>query len=339
MHMNSESDLMISGLLDEAREYIEADRADEALKIIGETVNAHPEIVDERFRAELALIEKLISGRKIIKNDEQYRAYELLNRYCSQVYGNIEELDYGELPRNDLSDKDKIWWCWLQGADKAPELVKACRRSLDKLGRDIVQIDEANFAEYADLPDHLIDCYRSGRMSAAHFTDLIRLELLTERGGTWIDATAFVSDANLMDEVILKSNLFAFRAIRADYISRYATYDNWLIHASKPSYILEDIKRMLYAYWSREEGLKHYFLFHILMNLACERHRDEEAGIPIWSTEPCHILQLEMLKPYNRSRYEQILRMSDVHKLTYKYDKDIDISGSFLEKILNEHMQ
>ena len=64
--MNSGIEPMLTDLLNHARELIESDHAEEALALLGNTVNAHPEIADKRFGAELGLLEGLISCRKTL---------------------------------------------------------------------------------------------------------------------------------------------------------------------------------------------------------------------------------------------------------------------------------
>ena len=50
---------------------------------------------------------------------------------------------------------NKVWFCWLQGLDNAPELVKVCLRSQQKLltDREIIVITLDNYTDYVQLPD------------------------------------------------------------------------------------------------------------------------------------------------------------------------------------------
>lgn len=54
----------------------------------------------------------------------------------------------------------RIWFCWLQGLENAPEVVKACYNSLvwhlGNDGYDVKVIDEKNWRKYVDLPDYVI---------------------------------------------------------------------------------------------------------------------------------------------------------------------------------------
>ena len=93
----------------------------------------------------------------------------------------------------------KIWFCWLQGLEEAPEVVKACYSSLVRHlevagqarneGYEIIVIDGKNWREYVELPEYVVEKRGKGLIPAAHFSDLLRLELLILYGGMWIDST------------------------------------------------------------------------------------------------------------------------------------------------------
>ena len=83
-----------------------------------------------------------------------------------------------------------IWFCWLQGVAAAPPLVKACYNSLKQLaGYSLVVIDNTNWREYVELPGYIVEKWEKGRIPAAMFSDLLRVELQIKYGGTWIDST------------------------------------------------------------------------------------------------------------------------------------------------------
>lgn len=68
----------------------------------------------------------------------------------------------------------KIWFCWLQGLEAAPEVVKACYHSLTRHlevagrgstgspivrndGYEIIVIDGKNWREYVELPEYVVE--------------------------------------------------------------------------------------------------------------------------------------------------------------------------------------
>ena len=328
-----EKDRIICELLNGAVALIDDNKLDETYKAISDVVSGHPECVDERFSAELKLVMKSMEYRRELKEFSFLRGLSLIYKYCEMNYRDAGIVDMvAEDAGAELPDKDVIWWSWLQGLENAPEVVRCCYDSVKKLGRKIIILDENNISEYVSLPPYIEDKYQRGIISRTHYTDLVRMELLTERGGTWIDATAWISGTASICPVLEAEDLFMFRS---GNVSEHIIFDSWFIQAKTKSVIFESTKRMLYAYWEKEDELKHYFLLHLMMTLACHMYPGEYADIPLFSNEPAHVLQHDMFLPYSEKRWVQIMDMSDVHKLTYKYEKD-DIGGSFLEHVLNE---
>lgn len=325
----------IADMLEDVKAAVEENRFSDAAVTVQNEVSQHPEWIDDRLQAEIGLIEKQIEYKTVLHDWEYFRVMKLVYRYCEQLYA-TEEIcrpDDFELDR-ELPDKDVIWWCWLQGLEQAPEIVRACYHSLKKMGRRIVVLTEENLAEYVRLPEWIMEAKTQGRIDNTRYSDLIRIELLTTRGGTWIDATVFCSDSAVISDTLAHASLFAYSFLMRDSVSDCMMFDNWFLHCSKPSRILTETKRMLWAYWRNETGLRHYFLFHLLFSIACRRNPEELAQIPLYSNEPVHMLQLEMLKPYEEHRWQQICGMSGIHKLTYKYDREQNLDGTMLEHIL-----
>ena len=95
-----------------------------------------------------------------------------------------------------------IWWCWLQGLAAAPPIVKACYNSLvhgewfKVHGFTVKVIDAKNWREYVELPEYIVGKWEKGRIPAAMFSDLLRVELLIKYGGTWIDSTVLCTGVN-----------------------------------------------------------------------------------------------------------------------------------------------
>ena len=356
---------MIAEMLKQITSLIEKDRLAEASACLQETASKHPEWMDDRFQAELGLIMKQMEYKLALKDFGFLRALALVYRYLEMNYATVLEktvpggasgrttvceemekesargevalgetaLEGEEKKVDEFPDADTIWWCWLQGLENAPDIVKACYRSvqsLEKFGKRIVVLDSENLFEYVSLPSYVVEKYQQGMIGMAHFADLVRLEILTTRGGTWIDATTWISGSERLLS-ILDEDLFFYRA---GNVSEYLIFDNWFMHARKQSRILEATKRLLYAYWQRENEAKHYFIFQLFMTLACKYNTEEYEKIPRFSNEPCHVLQYELSKPFNERRWAQLLGMSDVHKLTYWLEESTERKGTMLEKVL-----
>ena len=321
-------------LLDGSLHAVEDNHFDIAAQKLTSFVKDHPELVDERTQHEYSLIQKLMEYKVALQDLESIRVLKLLYTYCREKYATDEVCGNPPVSDTPLPYADTIWWCWLQGMDNAPPIVKQCYASLEKLGRKIIILTEDNLSDYVNFPECIIRARKEGKISNAHFSDLLRVELLSRLGGCWIDATVLCTGTKNINRILENYSLFCYRAIMKNETSSYITYDSWFIYSSKPSAILSDTRQMLYKYCENEDRLMHYFLFHIMFTLATWRHPDECAKLPIYSTEPCHIMQTEMFYPFSKLRYEELCDMSDIHKLTYKYEGDKVKSDMMLHYIL-----
>ena len=327
-----ERDGIITDILNRTYELIEQDRAEEAYELISGMVAKHPEYADARFQAELKLVLKNMEYKKALKEFAFLRSLSLVYKYCEQHYQQAGREGMEAYEAQALPDSDVIWWCWLQGLEKAPDIVRCCLESIKSLGKKIVLLDGSNIEEYVSLPGHIEEKYEKGIISNAHYTDLVRLELLTKRGGLWIDATTYITGTDIILPILDAEDIFLYRA---GNVSEYIIFDNWFMQAKRKSRILEATKNMLYAYYEKEETVKNYFLFHLMMTLACRMYPEEYRSIPLFSNEPSHVLQHEMMSPYSEKRWKQIKAMSDVHKLTYKYEEKEE-KDTFLNKLLEK---
>lgn len=136
--------------------------------------------------------------------------------------------------RLELKRSNIVWFCWLQGIEKAPLIVKACYKSLKRnlSDRKIKVIDNENWKEYVELPEYIVKKWEKGRIPAALFSDLLRLELLIKYGGTWIDSTVLCTGLNETqndNEEYLDADLFLFQYTKQGSIP--VSISNWFITA------------------------------------------------------------------------------------------------------------
>ena len=225
---------------------------------------------------------------------------------------------------------NEVWWCWLQGEEKAPELCKAALKSVRKNlpDKEIMVITEENYSNYAHFPDFIVKKYKDGKINRTHFSDLLRLELLSSYGGLWIDSTCFLTEN---PEYIFKQPLFVFQNRERGDDSIAAS--SWLIASEKNNPIIVLVRDMIFDWWKKHNHLYHYFLMHFFFTMASNFYKEEWSKVPFYSNLPCHVLQRELFDSYDERRFEQIKKMSAVHKLTYKIGNK-KTSGSFYEKLL-----
>ncbi len=236
-------------------------------------------------------------------------------------------------------DRCKTVWClWFQGFENAPAIVSKCVQSVKENLPDyeIVFLTERNLYEYVTLPNNITDKYNRGLISKTHLSDIIRLFLLTEHGGIWMDSTVFLTDRP--KEYQLESPLFVFQTLSPGSSGQAIPVSSWYIETCEPSRILLLARELLLEYWNRYNRLIDYYLVHYFICIAAERYPEEWSRIPPVSNEAPQLLLSSLLLPFNEDRWGFIKSQSAIHKTTYKIsDKELkhDPPLTFLNSILS----
>ncbi len=237
--------------------------------------------------------------------------------------------------QNDENKKpDIIWLCWFQGYDNAPFLVQKCRDSIIKHNPDkkIVVVDNSNLEQYIQLPEYIERKHDEGIIPHAHYADLIRITLLAQHGGTWIDTTVYAT--NKLPEYISQSELFCYKV--APFGKTVAS--NWLISAAPNNPIILQMKSLLYEYWKNENKLVSYSIFHLFWTMTVEFNENNAAlwhKVPYFDDVNCKILQMGLFDQYSDERFQQIKSMSGIHKLTYKFpEESTQLENTFYKFII-----
>ena len=75
-------------------------------------------------------------------------------------------------------------------------------------------------------------------------------------------------------------------------------------------------------YWKQRNSACNYYIFHIFFMIVAEFKSEEWEKIPVYSSQPPHILQDELFDEYDEKRFNQIMEMSSIHKLSYKFAEE-----------------
>lgn len=212
----------------------------------------------------------------------------------------------------------KVWICWFQGLENAPDIVQACVNSVKKVlsDKEIVLLTTKNYTDYIELPAYIIHKWQKGMIGMAHFSDILRISLLAKWGGMWIDSTVLCTDRVFFDEI---SSLPIFVFKQLDLINRDKQpilASSWFISSVSNNPIIVLTRDLLYAYWNKHDLLINYFVFHMFFSMACRKYSDEWNEIPTFNNNTPHVLMIELKNNYSEYRWNQIMRMSDIHKLS-----------------------
>ena len=296
------------------------------------------------FRAKLDLQVMNRNGYKeppAVKN-RLMRKHEAVMIYLEQMLGDYARAyDYrAPLPEVPGNLRNKIWMCWWQGIDNAPEIVKACVSSVQRhsAGREVIIISSDNVNNYVSFPEWLMDKVDAGIISRTNLSDLLRLSLLAQYGGIWLDATFYC--CRDLSSSVYSAPMFSIKrpdylhgSIASGYFAGYSLgcdIEHRRVFATVRDFFLE--------YWHRNDYLIDYLIVDYLVVFA-ERHDDWIRG-SIAAIEPnnpkCDELIKILDKPYNCELWTDLRKNTDIFKLTWKrkYQRE-DSLETFYSKLVD----
>ena len=267
---------------------------------------------------------RLLREQKILRNHRRVAAIctELIASYKSYP------VHYSLAPKKSFDTDKIIWQYWATGFEDVPPVVRECLQSVDQFASDyqIVRLTDETVAAYLDIPAFLQE--KRATMSAAHFSDILRLMLLRTYGGIWVDATILLTKPIPSD--IADSDFFMFRRDPAEPDYRYwrnvyAYYFGWVkgfrvnvlnsfIVAKKGNRLVSDLCDLLLLWWKDHDEVPDYFFFQILFDVFVDK-----AEFPLVSDTLPHYLQQALHDPdFHIMLPDEIKQKWAVHKLTYK---------------------
>ena len=237
----------------------------------------------------------------------------------------LDAYDYNRpLPEEDRNLQNHIWICWWQGVDNAPALVQRCIESVQKNAGDhpVTILTEENYKDYVTIPAWAEARYKAGSLSRTHYSDLLRLSVLAEHGGMWLDATFFCGGPGVEDYFSyplwsIKRPDYLHASVACGYFANYSllcSYENRWIFATIRDFFLQ--------YWKENEVLIDYLLTDYLIVLA--QHRDSRIAQAFGQIVPnnpaCDELGKVLGEPFDPKVWNQLREKTSLFKLTWKQD-------------------
>jgi len=253
--------------------------------------------------------------------------------YFKRYLESTSKVEVKDPVKNDKNEK--IYSIWFQGEENAPELVKACFRSVRRnCSQEHLVLNDKTIFDYIELPDVIVDKYRKGNIAKAHFADISRVELLHNYGGFWMDATDFVSSP--IPDNIIKEDFFMYMAGNAG--SPYSFVQNCFIRSRKGSYLLEAWRAMILEYWKNEPREMDYFMHQLLFKslvLNDKRAKKFFEKMPHIDQDPTHALWWAYNnKKFDKKIFDDITSKVFFQKLTYRGASNPE-KGTFADVIIN----
>lgn len=233
-----------------------------------------------------------------------------------------------------------VWSLWWQGEEGMPNIVKICYYSQLKYvmdtGINYILLTKENIANYIDIPDFILEKVEKGQITLTHLSDIIRVLLLEQHGGMWLDLTL------LFTKPINKSYFdYDFFSIKLDN-EKYKPFGSgqcltqcmWsgfcLSTAKKHSFLFRYLKESLLEYWSIHTTIIDYFIMNRLLKLAYNKDKYYKSiieRIP-YSNPNLYILSPKINDQYEVDIFESLCEDTECFKLSYKMELNKYSSGN-----------
>lgn len=286
----------------------------------------------------IAVCEFLLLGRsrtalEILRLSTQMKIKQGLEKKYRAILDAFEKSDL-TLPHER---SDKIWICWFQGMENAPKLVKKCYESVNKnlRSKEIILITSENMNQYIQFPDYILEKWKEGVITHTHLTDLLRLELLINYGGMWLDATVFCSrPEEEIPDYYFDSDLFFYQCLKPGRDGHSTYLSSWLMSAKTNNKILMATRKLCYEYWKGNSKMDDYYLLHDFLSIVLDKYEDDWKGvIPVDNATP-HILLLRLFSRYDERLWQAVKAQTPFHKLSYKFKAgQTEILGTYYKKL------
>lgn len=220
----------------------------------------------------------------------------------------------------------KIWYCWMQGEAALPLIPKLCLDSLRKYahGHEVVFLDESNYRQYVSIPEHIIQLYQEGRLKRAHFADIMRVELLAQQGGLWMDATLLLT-RDLPASVFE----FPFFSIKITNQGHFVSRCRWAVFClggAQGYYLYQRVAQLFEVYLAQTDVFIDYFLFDQFIDILYQYDdivRRMIDQLP-FSNEKVHQLSSLLNRDFDASVYHSLIENTYLFKLSWKqYAEDV----------------
>ncbi|MCL2793625.1 MAG: capsular polysaccharide synthesis protein [Spirochaetaceae bacterium] len=252
------------------------------------------------------------------------KVYAYIRKNYTQLlekYNNVT--DFPAKPESKLCEESAypVWVFWFQGEENMPEIIKMCYSSLLKNadGHKVNLITANNCSEFIDIPEYISEYHRKGVITHTHFSDILRMSLLSKYGGLWLDASIYISKKLPPFDGI---QFWTGKWTNGCEYSKKTRWTGFLLYCLQNSPFAGFVKEGLYKYWNENNKLATYLIIDVFITLAYEKInvvKNLMDNVPATQRGVFDLYSM-LNSEYDKEEYESLCKEICFHKLTYKED-------------------
>ena len=263
------------------------------------------------------------SNIRLPKLTARYKDRVLID-WLREHYGHvINDYLHKESHTEQQDSSPCIWSMWWQGEDNLPEVVNLCFEKIRKHcgSHKFIIITKDNYRDYIDLPEYIFRKIDDGKITLTHFSDIVRMYLLSHYGGMWIDSTVLVTK-NIPEEIFSMDYYTIKRGF--DLREYHAAMLRWCAcvqFARKGCLLCDFVVKVLLEYWKDNDSLVDYVLIDYVIALGyeclpeCRAMIDAVPQSNYAFDEVMHLLNAE----WDADVFSELAKDTQFFKLTYKH--------------------
>lgn len=278
-------------------------------------------------------LKKLTRGtlrQYVYDRDHAVKGAWLRSQYSDAIARLVAQYNATGSKTPEASSSRYIWMFWWQANHEELPVIRTCIRSVKKhmpKDAELIILTKANLSQYCSIPDHIYQKLEAGIITLTHFSDIVRVTALADRGGLWLDATIFATD----DFSYAFDGPF-WSIKKPDFTHKFVPRGRWTIYAIgsvQNSIIFYLMKELFSQYWERYNVMIDYFLVDLFMDLLYESV--EEVRLLIGSVQPNNIrvldMQRSMAEPWAPELIAALKQDTQLFKLTWKQQVPLTVEG------------
>ena len=291
---------------------------------------------ESKFSLPLGLLNLMIFGPFARGGHLEKRKQLLVCKKLKKRFPEFFGLDLDAIKDEPINKT--IYVLWYQGFSDAPLIVQRCVQSIKSVYDDyeVVLLDKDNYLDYCSLPKEVIAKFEKGLIDKTHYSDIIRLALLTQNGGVWIDSTCLC----LKKEDMRGYSFYSLKHKEGAFANASkGLWSTFYLASYKGHPLVKWVYEFLCAYWKRYDVNANYFTTDCIFRLAYDNYPEFKKLIdelPV-NCEHCFSLNDALkMSVSEKEKMESLLNSNNTFKLTYKIDYSSCDGNTYYHRLIND---
>lgn len=251
-----------------------------------------------------------------------------LDAHIEKEYADIIQRYQGRQEDTQAVENPRIWVFWGQGEAAMPPLIRACYQQLCRHHDNVTLVTNDNVRQFLDLSPVIYEKVETGKITWAHFSDIVRTSLLAQYGGLWLDATVWVP-CKLPMESLCQYRVFSANG-KVEQTSKSicfwtslgVNWSGWCVWArGRHDVLYSFVSSMLQQMAVQEKCLLDYVLIDYLIYYAYRFLPGVGEQLQHAATWPCskrNALATMMNQEFKQAEYDELCSVDYFFKLSFR---------------------